>query len=166
MTSPIITEWLRAAILRAEDVIRSGRRRLEPHRRVAPRNHLALDAEVGNREAVEHVLRDHRQLDRTPGRNVQRIDLVLSARMLRLPHPLLADDIDVHRIRRRSCRCGSTAARPTRSTTRNRASGMIVQVASSSVEPSTCVATGCSRLAIADARSQTPASPPARGRPP
>ena len=50
---------------------------------------------------MEDILRDHRQLNIPARRYMKRIDLVLSARMLRLPHPLLADNIDVHRIGRR-----------------------------------------------------------------
>ena len=33
--------------------------------------------------------------------DVQGVDLMLTARMLGLPHPLLADDVDVHRVRGR-----------------------------------------------------------------
>src|SRR6185312_9401583 len=86
---------------RAEDVIGAWRRRLKPYGRVAAWDHLALDAEVRHREAVEHVLGDHGQLDGHAGRYMQRIDFMLSAGMLRLPHPLLADDVDVHGIGRR-----------------------------------------------------------------
>ncbi len=50
---------------------------------------------------MKHVLRDQRELDRLVDRNVQRVDLVLAARMLGLPHPLLADDVDIHRVGRR-----------------------------------------------------------------
>ena len=92
---------VRPAVLRAEDMIRSRSRRVEPDRRIASRNYLTLHAEVGDGEAVKHILRDHRQLHRPANRHMQRIDLMLSTRMLRLPHPLLADDIDVHRVGRR-----------------------------------------------------------------
>jgi hypothetical protein len=52
-------------------------------------------------KVVDDVLRGHHQLDRAPDRQVQRVDLALSAPMLDFPHPLLADDVDPQGLRRR-----------------------------------------------------------------
>src|ERR1035437_5278381 len=90
-----------AAVLRAEEVILAGGRGFEPHRAVATGNHLALDAEVGDGEAVEDVLRDHGQLHGLSDGDMQGVNLVLSAGMLGLPHPLFPNDVDVHGIDRR-----------------------------------------------------------------
>ena len=45
---------------------------------------------------MNDILRDQRQLVGLIHGNVQGVDLVLSARMFGLPHPLLADHVDVH----------------------------------------------------------------------
>jgi len=50
---------------------------------------------------VKHVLRDQRELNGAPRGNVQRVNLVLAARMLGLPHPLLAHHVNVHGVGRR-----------------------------------------------------------------
>ena len=39
-------------------------------------------------------------LHRAADRHVQLVDLALPVRVLDLPHPLLADDVDLHRVRR------------------------------------------------------------------
>jgi hypothetical protein len=48
---------------------------------------------------MQHVLRADDQLDRLADRDVQLVDLALAADVLRLPHPALADDVDLHRVR-------------------------------------------------------------------
>ena len=58
----------------------------------------ALIAERRHEEVVDHVLGRHDQPDGTPDRHVQLVDLALPVQVLELPHPLLADDVDVHRL--------------------------------------------------------------------
>ena len=50
---------------------------------------------------MEDILRDQRDLNGPTRRNVQRINLMLAAGMLGLPHPLLAHHVDLHGIGRR-----------------------------------------------------------------
>ena len=85
------SRMLRTAILRAEQVIAPRHRGMKPSRGVAPRQHIGFDAEGGNEEAVNHVLRGHDHAHVAAHRNVQFVDLALPLRVLELPHPLLAD---------------------------------------------------------------------------
>ncbi len=86
---------LRAAVFRAEQVIPAGFGRAEPERDVAPGNDVGLDAECRDEHVVNHVLGGRNQTDVPADRNVQLVDLPLAVEMLELPHPLLADDVDV-----------------------------------------------------------------------
>src|ERR1700722_15266061 len=74
-------------------MIAAGHRGLEPHRRVAAGQNILLEAEGGNEEAVDHVLRGHDELHVLSGRNVEFIDLALAFDVLNLPHPLFSDHI-------------------------------------------------------------------------
>ena len=47
---------------------------------------------------MNHIFGRHRDANRTIDRNVQLVDLALSGRMLKFPHPLLARRVDVQRI--------------------------------------------------------------------
>ncbi len=47
---------------------------------------------------MKYILRNQRDLNRNALRNVQGVDLMLPARVLHLPHPLLAHHVDLHRI--------------------------------------------------------------------
>jgi len=87
---------LGAAILGAKESIFSGLRGLEPRVRVAARQHILFYAEGGHVEAVDHVLRGHLHPYGRALRHVQRVDLARAVRMLELPHPLLADGVDLH----------------------------------------------------------------------
>ncbi len=93
---------LRAAVLGAEEVVLAGLGRREPQRVVAAGNDVRLHAERGDEVAVDDVLGAHDQLHRPPDRHVQLVDLALPVHVLHLPHPLLADDVDLHRARRRT----------------------------------------------------------------
>src|ERR1700688_1165612 len=75
-------------------MIATGHGGLEPHGGVAAGQHVLLDAECGNEEAVNHVLRGHDELDVLSSRNVKFIDLALAFHVLNLPHPLLGYDIN------------------------------------------------------------------------
>ena len=89
-----------SAILRAKDLIGARRGRLEPDLHVAPRNHVGFHAHRGNRKVMDDVFRRHDQLHRPADRHVQLIDFPLAGEVLHLPHPLLADDVDVQRLLR------------------------------------------------------------------
>ena len=65
---------------------------------VAAGHRVLLDAERGHVEAVDHVLGGHGQLHRAADRHVQLVDLALAVEVLHLPHPLLADDVDLQRV--------------------------------------------------------------------
>jgi hypothetical protein len=65
---------------------------------LSARNVVLLDAQRRDVEAVDHVLRSHHQPHVLARGHVQLVDLALAARMLRLPHPLLADDKDLQRV--------------------------------------------------------------------
>ena len=56
---------------------------------------VVLDAKRRHEETVNDILRRHHQPDLFVDRNMQRIDLALTARVLDLPHPLLPDDVDL-----------------------------------------------------------------------
>src|SRR5665213_4034417 len=94
------SRMFRAAILGAEKVVFPWGGGFKIYRGVAPWNGFTLHAEGGNGKAMENILRDQRHFDRDSRRNMQSVDLMLAAWVLRLPHPLLADYIDVHGIRR------------------------------------------------------------------
>ena len=53
-----------------------------------------MDAEIRHEKAVDHVLGGQHQLDGPADRDVQLVDLALPFGMLKLPHPLLADDVN------------------------------------------------------------------------
>src|SRR5205814_1632557 len=78
-------------------------RRLKPQRGEPTGQYVSLDAERWDREAVNDVLRNHRQFDCASLRHVESVDLGLTVRLLRLPHPLLGDDVYLDRIGRRLC---------------------------------------------------------------
>src|ERR1700679_3810775 len=65
----------------------------EPFHGVAAGQYVLLDAEGGNVEAVDHVLRSHDQFDVAPHWNVQFVDLALTFGVFPLPHPLLGYDV-------------------------------------------------------------------------
>ena len=87
-------------VLGAEQVVAAGPGHLEPLGGVAARQHVGLHAKLRDVERVDHVFGGHRQADVAPHRNVEFVDLARPRRVLELPHPLLADDVDVHRLAR------------------------------------------------------------------
>src|SRR5581483_1947034 len=90
-----------AAVLGAEQVIAASLSGTEPGGDVAVRQDVLLDAERGDVKAVDDVLGDHGQAHVAPDGYMELVDLPRTLRMLELPHPLLADDEDLHGIRRR-----------------------------------------------------------------
>ena len=94
----------RPAVLGAEEMVRPRHRRLEPGLGVAAGQRVLLHAERRHVEAVDHVLRRQQHLHRPRDRHVQLVDLPLAAQMLELPHPLLADAVELERVGRRRVR--------------------------------------------------------------
>jgi len=76
--------------------------RFEPLGRVLAGNDVSFDTKRRNEDIMNRVLSSHDQLDLAADRHVQLIDLSLSRRVLKLPHPLFADDIDFDRVLRRA----------------------------------------------------------------
>src|ERR1700730_13391763 len=84
-------------------MIAAGFGGIEPERGVAAGQHVLLEAESGDEETVNDVLRGNDELDLLGGGNVQLIDLALPLHVLDLPHPLFSDDVDFGRV------CGRSA---------------------------------------------------------
>src|SRR5262245_4220069 len=93
---------VRAAIFGAEQVVSAGFGRLEPDSGVSilPGYDIGLDAECGDKKAVDYVFARHNHLDATANGHVQFIDLALSVCVLEPPHPLLGGDVNIERIAR------------------------------------------------------------------
>src|SRR5687768_10479972 len=89
---------VQSTVLSTEEMVHSRFRRLEPKVRVSPGNDVDLCAKCRNRKVVKHVFGRHRQLDAAAHRNMKLVYLTLTRLVLHLPHPLLADDVDLHRI--------------------------------------------------------------------
>ena len=66
----------------------------------------------GHGERVDDVLRGHVEPDRLVNRGVQHVDLARAVGMLDLPHPLLRDNVDLHRSGRRKKLIDLVGARP------------------------------------------------------
>src|SRR5438309_1344 len=84
-----------SAIFSAEEVICARLGRVKPGYRVAARKHVLLNAERGDEEAVNDVLRGHDHLDIASNRHMEFVDLALTFHVLELPHPLLGDGVDL-----------------------------------------------------------------------
>ena len=68
---------------------------MEPRRGVAAGKHVLLDAEGGDVEAVDHVLRGHDHFYVAADRHVEFVDLALASGVFDLPHPLFSDGVDL-----------------------------------------------------------------------
>ena len=68
---------------------------MKPGVAVASRDHVLFDPKCGNVEAMDHVLRGHDQADVAIYGNMKFINFALTTFMLQLPHPLLADNVDL-----------------------------------------------------------------------
>ena len=91
-----------AAILRAEEVILAGFGGFEPRFEITARQDVSVQTKVRDEETVDHVLRDESELYRPADRNVKLVDLALTFRVLKFPHPLLRDDVDLDCVGRRA----------------------------------------------------------------
>src|SRR5262249_33127963 len=87
-----------AAILRAEEMVPAGSSGTEPHGVVVAGNDIHLDAEGGDGEVMNYVFAAHDKANIAASGNVDFIDFALAVGLLRFPHPLLADDVDVQRV--------------------------------------------------------------------
>src|SRR3954471_569136 len=85
----------RTAVLRAEQVIAPRLGRLKPDVRVAAGQDVCLHAEGWHEHIVNDVLGSHDQFDDAAQGYVNLVDLTLSVQVLKLPHPLFADHINV-----------------------------------------------------------------------
>ncbi len=92
---PDHVRMLDPAELRAFELIAAGAVGLEPEGLELPRHHVVLQAECRDVEAMDHVLRGEDHLHDPVDGDVYGVDLALPARMLDLPHPLLADDVEL-----------------------------------------------------------------------
>src|SRR6266566_4934572 len=92
---------IRSAILRTEKVVAARLGWAEPHGVVMSRNNVHFHAERGNVEIVNDVLAGEGQAHIAAHGNVQFIDFFQAVGLLRFPHPLLGDDINVERVLRR-----------------------------------------------------------------
>ena len=86
------------AVLGTEDVVGPDLGGLEPQLHVPTWDGVDLGSESREIQAVQHVFRSHRDLDRAARRDVQLINLALAFEVLKLPHPLLADRVNLHRL--------------------------------------------------------------------
>ena len=93
-----MSAWPHATELAAKNVEAAEPRRLEPLLRVAARHHVLLGAEGRHVEIVDHVLGGHQETHRATHRHVEFVQLALALGVLDVPHPLLADDVDLQRI--------------------------------------------------------------------
>ena len=89
---------IHAAILRAEEVIAPGPGCFEPFTGVLAGHDVGLDAKRRHEQIVNHVFGGHDQFDLAADGHVQFVNLALPGRVLKLPHPLLADDVNLHRV--------------------------------------------------------------------
>src|SRR5262245_14821308 len=90
---------IRPAILGTEQVICAGPCDFEPGGCVALRQHVHMQSEGRDKEAMDYIFRNHDQLDGPADWDVQRADFALTFGMLKFPHPLLGDDEQRQRVR-------------------------------------------------------------------
>src|SRR6266446_10992173 len=93
---------IHTAVFGAEKMVTSGFGRFEPFGGVFARHDVSLDAKGGHEHVVNHILASHDQFDLLTNRNMQLVDFALASRMLELPHPLLADNVNLQSILRRT----------------------------------------------------------------
>jgi len=86
---------VRAAILRAKEMIAASFGGAKPHGVVVARDDVHFDAESGDVEIVNDVFAGEDELDVAADGNVKLIDFTAAIGLLNLPHPLLADDVEV-----------------------------------------------------------------------
>src|SRR2546425_5710329 len=85
---------IHAAVFGTEKVITSRFGCFEPFGGVFAGHDVGLDTKGGYEHVVNHILAGHDQFDLATNRNMQLIDFALTSRMLELPHPLFADNVN------------------------------------------------------------------------
>ena len=90
-----------AAILRTVQAVMARHGGPEPHGVVMARHHVHLHAKRRDGEIVDHIFAGHDQPDVAPYRHVQFVNFFQPVGLLHFPHPLLADHVDVQRVRGR-----------------------------------------------------------------
>ena len=101
-----------STILSTEQVIFARAGRLEPFRHKTSGHDILLDAKRWNEKIMDHILRRQDQLHRPADRDVQLIDFAHPAFVIDLPHPLLADDVNLQRVFRRTFHVGVDSRPP------------------------------------------------------
>src|SRR5260370_42367479 len=86
---------IHSAVFRAEAMIPTNLRRFEPFGRVLAGHDVSLDAKRRDENVVNHVFSRHDQFDLLADGHMQFVDLALAGGMLKLPHPLLTDDVNL-----------------------------------------------------------------------
>src|SRR2546423_8044480 len=76
-------------------MVSSGTSGAEPRGSVAAGDDVLLDAESGDIETVDDVLRSQNHLDVTPYGHVQFVNLAMTFLVFEFPHPLFSYDIDL-----------------------------------------------------------------------
>src|SRR5271165_3741039 len=84
-----------SAILRTEKMVFTNPGGTEPQRVIPTGHHVHLYAECWYIKIVDDIFAPHDQLDVPVHGYVQFVDFLTSIRLLQLPHPLLADYINV-----------------------------------------------------------------------
>src|SRR5438270_12127896 len=75
-------------------MVSSGPSGTEPGGGVAAGDHVLLDAESGDIETVDDILRGQNHLDVASYGHVQLVDFVMAFFVLKFPHPLFSYDVD------------------------------------------------------------------------
>src|SRR5436190_8120160 len=91
-----------SAKLSAEKVIAAYFCCLEPFTRITARHYIHFGAKRGQIKTVNDILRCQDESHDAANWNMEFIDLPIPFRVLHFPHPLLADDVDLHSSGRRT----------------------------------------------------------------
>jgi hypothetical protein len=83
-----------ATILRAEQRVGAGQRRLKPRVDHLARHHILFEPKRRHEKAVDHVLGTEEQPDGPVDAHMQHVELAAAARIADVPHPLAADHVD------------------------------------------------------------------------
>ncbi len=110
---------IHAAVLGAEEMVTPGLRRFEPFGGVAAGHDVGFNPKCRNKDVMNYILRSHDQFDLAADGYVQFVDLTLTGGMLKLPHPLFADNVDFNRVLRRPVLVKINFRSPKKDTHRN-----------------------------------------------
>src|SRR5260370_37264406 len=91
---------IHSAVVRAEEMRPTNLRRFEAFGRVLAGHDVSLDAKRRDENVVNHVFSRHDQFDLPADGHMQFVDLSLAGVMLKLPHPLLTDEVNLSSVLR------------------------------------------------------------------